>query len=195
MSRRDRFFGMVLIPLPITMIIAGIWHGAGLQFLIFGLLHAVYLVVNHCWRNFGPAGYRAPRWLCHCGSVLLTYLCVLIGSIFFRAASVKAAIALLEAMVGAHGVEPWPTGDETFWVVLGAVMSAGWIAFLYVFIWTMPNTQQVMSCYQPALDFVDDRPAQALRFRISIRWSVAVGFCAVIAILLRQQAEFLYFQF
>ena len=45
---------MVVLPIFFTMSLAGIWHGAGLQFLIFGLLHAVYLTVNHAWRTFGP---------------------------------------------------------------------------------------------------------------------------------------------
>ena len=33
--------------LLITMVLGGLWHGAGLNFLIWGLLHGVYLCVNH----------------------------------------------------------------------------------------------------------------------------------------------------
>ena len=61
------FLGMVAVPIFITMGLAGVWHGAGLQFLIFGCLHAFYLIVNHAWRTFGPnRGRRNPhgckRW-------------------------------------------------------------------------------------------------------------------------------------
>ena len=34
----------------ITMLVSGIWHGAGYQFIVFGLLHGLALVVNHWFR-------------------------------------------------------------------------------------------------------------------------------------------------
>ena len=37
-----------------TMLISGLWHGAGYTFILWGLLHGVYLVVNHLWRQYGP---------------------------------------------------------------------------------------------------------------------------------------------
>ncbi len=41
------FVNMIAIPIFITMVLAGVWHGAGLTFLIFGLLHGTYLIINH----------------------------------------------------------------------------------------------------------------------------------------------------
>ena len=41
--------------------LTGIWHGAGFQFLVFGLLHAMYLSVNHAWRIFVVGRKPAPR--------------------------------------------------------------------------------------------------------------------------------------
>ena len=46
------FAGSIILPTVYTMGLAGIWHGAGFQFLVFGLLHAMYLSVNHAWRIF-----------------------------------------------------------------------------------------------------------------------------------------------
>ena len=36
------------------MLISGLWHGAGYTFILWGLLHGLYLVVNHLWRQYGP---------------------------------------------------------------------------------------------------------------------------------------------
>jgi D-alanyl-lipoteichoic acid acyltransferase DltB (MBOAT superfamily) len=195
MSRMDRFAGLILIPLPLTMTAAGVWHGAGLQFLIFGLLHAVYLVVNHAWRQFGPSMPGVPAWLRQAACVLLTYVCVLVGAIFFRAGSAGDAVTLLAGMIGLHGIESWPGGEEAAWIILSAALSGLWLLALYVFVWTLPNTQQLMGRFDPALGFSDERPPQALRYRFTLLWAVATGFVAFFAILLRQQAEFLYFQF
>ncbi len=97
------FSQMVLLPTFVTMALAGIWHGSGLTFLVFGLLHAVYISVNHLWRVLHPRTGPDTR-LSIIGQVLLTYLCVLVGAIMFRAPSITAACELLGGMIGLHGV-------------------------------------------------------------------------------------------
>ncbi len=53
-------FVSLWVPLISTMFISGLWHGAGYGFIILGLLHGVYLVINHGWRV-----YAAHRWRAH----------------------------------------------------------------------------------------------------------------------------------
>jgi alginate O-acetyltransferase complex protein AlgI len=50
MKSADGYSSLVLVPTFLTMGLAGAWHGAGLQFVIFGLLHGAYLTINHVWR-------------------------------------------------------------------------------------------------------------------------------------------------
>ncbi len=101
------FLSMVMFPTVVVMGLAGIWHGDGLQFLIFGLLHGTYLTINHAFRVFRPvhAKARAEGRLEHCSKVLLTYLSVLVASVFFRAPSVHSATTLLQGMIGLHGMD------------------------------------------------------------------------------------------
>ena len=35
----------------ISMVLCGIWHGAGWTYIVFGLLHGTYLVINITWRS------------------------------------------------------------------------------------------------------------------------------------------------
>ena len=83
------YFGLI-----ITMALGGIWHGAGWTFLIWGLLHGVGLATYRFWqsqRRGAPPPGRAGKFA---GGVL-TFHFVLLGWIFFRAASLTAALSIL----------------------------------------------------------------------------------------------------
>jgi D-alanyl-lipoteichoic acid acyltransferase DltB (MBOAT superfamily) len=47
---RYAFVSLLMVPLITTMFMSGLWYGAGYGFVIWGLIHGVYLVVNHGWR-------------------------------------------------------------------------------------------------------------------------------------------------
>ena len=196
------FSAMVVWPTFATMAIAGIWHGAGAQFLVFGLLHAAYLSVNHAWRLLRPArpgSTLRPVW--HMASVLLTYLCVLVASVFFRAPSVPAALSMLAGMSGLHGAGtllpvtgPTMAGAWSGWVH-GAV-EVGWLAALYAIVWFLPNTQQIFAGARPVLDRIAPGAPDWLIWRPSMGWAVALGLAGVIAVLsMGGSGEFLYFRF
>jgi alginate O-acetyltransferase complex protein AlgI len=97
---------LIVLPTFFTMLLAGVWHGAGFQFVIFGLLHGCYLTINHAWRLFRRR-YKAkrtpPSWCRVTGCVVLTFFAVLVAQVFFRANSTGSALSLLAGMVGAHG--------------------------------------------------------------------------------------------
>ena len=213
MSRTDRLFGMVLLPMMATMTIAGVWHGAGLQFLIFGILHGVYLSINHAFRIFRPA-VSAPAGITRAGYCGLTYLCVLVGAVFFRASSVPDAVGVLSGMIGLHGFDgpiPVPVSvldiaspvtaflTDHQLIVWSDASAAGkiylrvaWLIVIYLIIWTMPNSQQIMGRYRPALGWQGNPRAP---FRMNARWGFVIGMLATLAVLLPQRAEFIYFQF
>jgi D-alanyl-lipoteichoic acid acyltransferase DltB (MBOAT superfamily) len=191
-ARRDQakpggFLVMVAFPTAVTMLLIGVWHGAGLQFVVFGLLHAACLLVNHAWRlafRARPAG--AGRWPGHAGGVLLTYGCVLVGAVFFRASSVSAALDMLGGMIGRHGVA---AGGVT-------PRDLAWLAALYGIVWLLPNTQQIMHRYQPALGRAPAPPPAWLSWRPGPLWAVLCGCGAMLALLaMGGTSEFLYFQF
>jgi D-alanyl-lipoteichoic acid acyltransferase DltB (MBOAT superfamily) len=212
------FASLVMAPIIVTMSVAGIWHGAGAQFLVFGLLHAVYLSANHAWRILGPrrAHGAVPGLTAHVGSVGLTYLCVLVGSVFFRASSVPVALSMLAGMVGLHGIAPhFPLPLMPHEGTLGAVLLAhgiieiarwqdtartlvaiGGMVGLYLIVWGLPNTQQIFAYGVPALDAVEPGPIAWLRWRATLPWAVAFGCASVLALLaVGGTGEFLYFQF
>ena len=47
-----KFLHASAIPVTYTFVVAGIWHGAGWTFVIYGLIHGLALAINHGWREF-----------------------------------------------------------------------------------------------------------------------------------------------
>lgn len=83
--------------LMITFLISGLWHGTGITFVIWGLLHGIYQVVA---RFFGhlfnikkdavpPAPVRFLQWL-------VTFSCICFAWLFFRAASLSDAVYIMQ---------------------------------------------------------------------------------------------------
>jgi D-alanyl-lipoteichoic acid acyltransferase DltB (MBOAT superfamily) len=182
------FAMMLALPLLTTMAVAGIWHGNGWTYLAFGLLHGVFLSVNHAWRIF-RSRKRSDAALTIGWQVLLTHLCVLIGAVMFRAPSVSAALSLLRSMAGLHGLLPVAPTDipPTNWhAELHAMLNMAWLSALYSIVWIAPNTQQI----------IDRVPGARIAWQPTLPWAVAFGCAATLGLLsIGGTGEFVYFQF
>lgn len=192
----EGFTSMVAFPTMTAMIIIGIWHGAGTQFLLFGLFHGVYLTVNHAWRIFRrkPADAPTPgRWLGHVNygaSVLLTLFCVILGQVLFRANSTQDAFALFASMGGKGGLGAHALGSLHKAILL--------LPPLFAVVWLLPNTQQILSCFgsdagtssQPGL------LGRWLLWRPGVAWAISMAAAFIVCMaFLEDTSRFLYFQF
>jgi D-alanyl-lipoteichoic acid acyltransferase DltB (MBOAT superfamily) len=186
------FIPSIVVPTVTTMLIAGIWHGAGLQFVIFGLLHGFYLVVNHAWRVFGPRRSKAQKsriasWSTAILQVSLTYTAVIIADVFFRATSAANGVALIGGMLGfGSGVadNPWEGRN------LENLLLCGIIALC------APNIYQLMRSYPVALGQLKPVSEFLPRWQPSPVWAIGMGIVAAFAIAnLWNVSEFIYFQF
>ena len=88
--------------LMITMLLGGLWHGAGWTFVIWGALHGAYLTINYLWR--GIIGERllawVPNWLGSLAGGALTFIAVVAAWAVFRADNMAHALVILKAMFG-----------------------------------------------------------------------------------------------
>jgi alginate O-acetyltransferase complex protein AlgI len=182
------------VNLLITMVLGGIWHGAGWTFMIWGLLHGLFLVINHGWRALRRrVGGRFARP--HAGARVagrgLTFLLVVLAWTIFRADGVHSAAAMVTAMVGRNGIGLGTVISEqaTAWLFIGALLSLVWFA---------PNTQEITGYVPPAGIGSEPRGRwpDALRWWPSAGWAVLCGGLFASSFMsLSKVSEFLYFQF
>ncbi|MEO7047852.1 MAG: MBOAT family O-acyltransferase, partial [Ferruginibacter sp.] len=84
--------GRWYINILITFCISGFWHGAGWTFIIWGLLHGIYMIV------YGSFTKKFPNININgLFSWILTTACVYFAWIFFRATSLANAFQIIEA--------------------------------------------------------------------------------------------------
>ena len=91
------------INLFLTMLLGGLWHGAAWTFVVWGALHGFYLTINHLWNQFVRKGKAPSRWTLPLRWGL-TFLCVMIAWVVFRADSMTTAMHLYKGMLGLNGV-------------------------------------------------------------------------------------------
>ena len=81
--------------LMLTMALGGLWHGAGANFVLWGVLHGAALVVHKAWRRAHPRQRGGlARWL----SAAATFAFVCLCWVFFRAQTMDQAAQVLEKL-------------------------------------------------------------------------------------------------
>src|SRR3954466_9973066 len=94
-----------MVNLIIVMFIGGLWHGAAWTFVVWGLLHGSYLVIERLLKaSFKPADEVESVPIKILIGVV-TYGAVCIAWVFFRASDFTVASRMLTGMFGGH-----PTG-------------------------------------------------------------------------------------
>ena len=168
--------------LMITMLLGGLWHGAAWTFVIWGVLHGVYLCVNHAWSNFGPKVTPRFEKAANVAALILTFLCVVIAWVFFRADSLASALSVLSKMA-----DP---GNIAFGRI--EIAYAVFIAIYAAIAWLAPNTQEMMG-----YDHKSRRVGKNLEGgRLRPLYLYAAAAVLAFGILgIQQHSEFIYFRF
>jgi D-alanyl-lipoteichoic acid acyltransferase DltB (MBOAT superfamily) len=192
----------VFLPLFLSMVIIGTWHGPNWTYVIFGVLQGLYICTNEFYNALtrkrrrkkpdGPAAIFAYG--------LLTLAAFSISEIPFRADNVSDALHISSGLIGLNGLglaENW----TSFFSSSGEGLLLPMIAIGLLIVYFLPNTEQIVSIAHPALEWDKWRelypPILSFNFRFSAFWVAFASFALFLgfAFISRGTTKFIYFNF
>jgi D-alanyl-lipoteichoic acid acyltransferase DltB (MBOAT superfamily) len=171
-----------LTNLFLTMLISGLWHGAGWTFIAFGAVHGVALVVQTAWRKLvGISVGNVAGWA-------MTFVVAVIGWVFFRAETMNGALSMVHAMfwpIIANVASEPRLGSDLFKVILVAMIATV----------VLPNTTEIFEPQRVVTLRLQPSRYQ-LHWKTSVMWAmITSGLVVVCLTRLGTYSEFLYFNF
>ena len=105
----------------LTMLIGGIWHGAGWTYVAWGALHGCLLIINRLHNSYARP---LPGW----ASRPLTFVAIVVGWVFFRASSMERAVDILWSAVNLgswrhESLQALPGGLVTLAAIVAALFT------------------------------------------------------------------------
>jgi hypothetical protein len=186
----------------ITMLLGGLWHGAGWNLLIWGGLHGLYLCINHLWQGWRGAGAKVRSGFATIACWAITFFAVVIAWVFFRARTAAGAWQMLGALFGFEAgssayVSPGILRLMDLPLLVGEkpllITGAGMVALALAIALILPNVPQLFGYreYRRAPE-----RGGLLRWRPSAPWALVFALALSLSLFgMWQRLEFLYFQF
>lgn len=189
-GRLQRFLLTGGMPALVTFVVAGVWHGAGWTFLVYGLIHGTAIAVNLAWREA-----RMPTPPAFAGWIMT--MCVVVsGLVIFRAPSLGVAATMLGDM-WSFGFGGAPAGREMIDIDLRTALAT--IVLLGAIVLLMPNSQQILHRSWVSSDAMPAGVRAAAGF---VAWRTSLGlsicFAATLCIAIASigsATTFVYYQF
>jgi alginate O-acetyltransferase complex protein AlgI len=198
-----------------TMGLGGLWHGAEWTFVIWGLLHGGYLIINHAWRAVQQMLWSGLRHVTAMLAWPMTFLSVVVAWVFFRATSLDAALSILRSMSGQNGIS-LPLSTKPALERLGLMdmlpvsftgmfpnnsfgsplVGGATILALLALALLVPNTSQIMQYFHGYASQGEAPVSQRLAWKPTLHWALLSGVLAATCVIsLRRISEFIYFNF
>jgi D-alanyl-lipoteichoic acid acyltransferase DltB (MBOAT superfamily) len=192
----------------VTMVLGGLWHGAGWTFIAWGAIHGALLTVAHLWRDLTPH-WRLPRVPVALGW-FLTFAAVVFAWVPFRASDLASTFSIWSGMIALHGTGiPKILVLKTMASRLGLVAVTvnygltefGLLSGALLLAWLAPTSQEITRRFRLGLDspgYSALPTAEGGRFVLRASWgyALAIGLLFGVAVrLIGGYSEFIYFQF
>ncbi|TSJ45523.1 MBOAT family protein [Fluviicola chungangensis] len=120
--------------LLITMILGGLWHGASQNFVIWGAMNGLALVLYNHWKKVSPYE-KSSWWIVHFWKILLTFNFITFTRIWFRLKTEGAPENMLDRIFHHFTDYKW----ETFHLLINTYYPALLIMLLGFFLHWMPQ--------------------------------------------------------
>lgn len=190
------------VNLMATMLLGGLWHGASWNFVVWGGLHGLFLIVNHAYKKISSkvvilsSSFLKPLYW------FFTFFSVSFAWVFFRATSFNRSWEIIFAMFGGNGA-----------ILPANYVPFSWLRNILIFcgveigrpaVWAITTSGKelisfLMACFFVVIFLPNGYQWVSDHFekdRFSVWWAVGIGVLLTSGIgALNRVSEFLYFQF
>ena len=178
------------VNLMATMLLGGLWHGAGWNFVIWGGLHGLYLIVNHAWQSLRPnlcktAGGDEGSNLMDLSlcDACLGFLSILRISRrqfgFIRVVRRQWACRPGVARRADAGCSTADRGAGDYYLPRRYnqfVLNWAWVVVASALVFSFPNSQELLRRYRPAFSKSERSGPGLLSWRPTAQWALIIGF-------------------
>jgi hypothetical protein len=197
------FILSIFIPTIFAFFWMGLWHGAGWHFVLFGLIHGVYIVIYNIWIkvvNIIPEDKRIKKNnITDFISQIITFLAVIFSFVIFRAENISVAKDIISSMLGFNGIE----FSDMFRIgVFGAKSGIGvfWILLSMFIVNFLPNSKEFILNKNKAFvkqgDVASNVTNKRITWRPNLFWAIIFVIMLTLSLIsFSNTSEFLYFQF
>lgn len=171
----------------ITMLLGGLWHGAGFTFIFWGAWHGLSLAVNHLWRKIAFPLPRAVGWA-------LTLLVVMLAWVFFRAQSLHDALEIFKSMAGLkERVLPVEYATKLPWLsMLGFAFKGDYLEHVD----GVKKALLAIMLLLPSVAFLPNSQEIVKKVKPNLTWALGLACLGILTLMnMNKVSEFLYFQF
>lgn len=104
-----QWYGSIFLPNFLVFFIIGFWHGASWNFIIWGVIHSMFLIANHTWRRCkGSLPSSDSKFMSFFGALaswILTFACINVAFVMFRSPSLDIAMQVYLGMFMQNGID------------------------------------------------------------------------------------------
>jgi len=180
----------------VTWSLTGLWHGAGWTFILWGILHAMYLVLNRILkkpkkRALKKCRISAKNQILSIFYLITTFISVHIAWIYFRAPDFITGNKILKGMLGLMHNNPSTDSEGVALIVF-----SGMIIFF------LPNSLEFLADLKLGLStygqIIEQPKMRFLKFSYNLKWSFITALILLIGMIFVhsvQKMEFIYNDF
>jgi alginate O-acetyltransferase complex protein AlgI len=164
----------------VVFLISGLWHGAAWTFIIWGLLHAFYYLIQIVWQRLHERHqiiYGISHIISTPFKIFLTFNAVAFGWIFFRAASLEDALTIVQRIFTEYdGVLYWGSSQVQTYLAL-------FLLVIFYVIQVLQHYGRITLYFSPS------------KFPLVVRWISYLVMIFGLTLFGISNTAFIYFQF
>ena len=216
LNRKMYIFLSFSIPTIICFFCIGIWHGAGWNFIVFGLAHAFFIILHTQWENLRRQNLFVNKIftskIFSKFSILLNFILVTILFVFFRSENLTQSFDFMSSMFGFNLIslpvflQSELSFLENYGFIFNGLFSNNiysfdnyydnpiiWITILGLISFFGINIYEILNA---DLEVYDKDNQKKIIWKPNLKWSLITTILLFLSIIkLSDEAKFLYYQF